>query len=371
MADAALSGNASNTILDASGEQNGIVISGSAASGTKISGLTIENADNHGVFVQKSNDVVLSHLVVTKNGLKSVANPKIFEDKAIEMVGTKNGDIYDNVVTDNGGGIGLADNGSINPGAPAPAGTPAPSVANVIRDNTISVNSTGCGIVIAAYNAGEGVIDNVAIGNKVSLSPAGIVVAADLPNTVARGNQVVHNTSFNNFLPGVILHSNTPGDIVSDNSVVGNTVYGNKPDPEVKADNGPTGIIAIGVVDPVTHSVIAGNHVSKETYGIYLVNAPGTLGLTGNQFASSVTTPIYPNNLSTRFPLLPTHIAPRHHVSFFYAGPWSSGMVAIAKYSPNGQLSVVYPQRVSAALATHIGSLATGTFIPAGHYSIP
>ncbi|NMP24770.1 right-handed parallel beta-helix repeat-containing protein [Sulfobacillus harzensis] len=373
VADAALSGNASNTILDASGQSNGIVISGAGANGTQISGLTIENADNHGVFVQNSNDVVLSHLMVTKNGLKNVANPKIAEDKAIEMVGTTDGDIYDNTVVDNGGGIGLADNGTINPGAPAPAGTAAPSLANVIRDNTISGNSTGCGIVIASYNAGEGVIDNVAIGNKVSLSPAGIVVAADTPNTVARGNQVLHNTAFDNFLPGVILHSNAPGDIVTANTVVGNTVYGNKPDPEVKADTGPTGIIAIGVDNPVTQSIVAGNTISKETYGVYLVNAPGTLGLNGNTYAKSVTTPIYPHTWATRFPLLPTRIAARHHDSFFYAGWWShaNNTVAIAKYNGAGQLIVVYPQRYSAKIAKAIGSLANGTFVPTGHYSIP
>lgn len=373
VADAAMSGNASNTILDASGQSNGIVISGSGANGTQISGLTIENADNHGVFVQNSDNVVLSHLIVTKNGLKNVANSKIAEDKAIELVGTTDGDIYDNTVVDNGGGIGLADNGTINPGAPAPAGTAAPSLANVIRDNTISVNSTGCGIVIAAYNEGEGVIDNVAIGNKVSLSPAGIVVAADSPNTVARGNQVLNNTAFDNFLPGVILHSNTPGDIVSANTIIGNTIYGNKPDPEVEADHGPTGIIAIGVDNPVTHSVIDENTISTETYGVYLDNAPGTIGLNGNVYAQSVTTPIYPNTWATRFPMLPTRIAARHHDSFFYAGWWSQtdSTVAIAKYNGTGQLVMVYPQPFSETISKTIGSLANGVFVPSGHYSIP
>ncbi len=373
VADAALSGSAANTILDASGQSNGIVISGAAASGTQVSGLTIENADNHAVFVQNSNDVVLSHLTITHNGLKSVANPAIAEDKAIEMVGTANGDISDNTLTNNGGGIGLADNGAINPGAPAPAGTAAPSLANVIRDNTISGNSTGCGIVIASYNAGEGVIDNVAIGNTVSLSPAGIVVAADTPNSVARGNQVVHNTAFDNFLPGIILHSNAPGDVVTDTAVVGNTVYGNQADPEVKTDAGPTGIIAIGVVTPVTHTIIAGNALNSEDYGVFLVNAPGTLGINDNTYASSVQKPVYPATWATRFPLLPTQIAPRHHDSFFYAGTWSlaNNTVAIAKYNAAGQLIQVYPQHNAANIAQVIGSLANGTFVPTGHYSIP
>ncbi|PSR20553.1 MAG: hypothetical protein C7B45_14515 [Sulfobacillus acidophilus] len=370
--DASQGGNAANTILDASGFSNGIVISGSSANGTRISGITIENADNHGVFVQNSDNVVLSHLVVTKNGLKATANPKIDEDKAIELVGTSNGDVYDNVVEDNGAGIGLADNGQINPGAPAPAGTAAPSYGNVIQDNTISGNSTGCGIVVASYNAGEGVIDNVIIDNSVSLSPAGIVVAADTPGTVAEGNQVLDNTATNNFLPGIILHSNAPDDIVSDNSVIGNTVSNNKADPDVTADNGPTGIIEIGAVEPVTHSIIANNSISTETYGIYVDNAPGTIGLTDNNFASSVQTPVYPNTRANLFSLLPEQIPARGHDAFFYAGPWSlaNNTVAIAKYSPQGQLLVVYPQRYSAAIANDIGSLAEGSVIPAKHYII-
>lgn len=370
--DSASGGTAANTIVNAAGFSNGIVVSGAAASGTRITGLTVENADNHGVFVLNSNNVVISHLVATQNGLKAVANPKIAEDKAIELVGTSNGEVYDNTVEDNGAGIGLADNGSINPGAPAPSGTAAPSYGNIIRDNTISGNSTGCGIVVAAYNAGEGVIDNVIIDNQVSLSPAGIVVAADVPDSVARGNQVLDNTATNNFLPGIILHSNTPGDVVTNNTVIGNTVSGNKADPEVKADAGPTGIIAIGAVDPVTHSLITNNSISGETYGIYLDNAPATLGLTDNTFSSSVTTPLYPSSRMVRFPLLPTQITPRHHDAFFYAGTWSTSAntVAIAKYNPQGQLIVVYPQRYSSSIANAIGSLADGTFLPAGHYVI-
>jgi parallel beta-helix repeat protein len=365
-------GNAANTILNAAGDANGIVISGAAANGTQVTGMTIENADNHGVFVQNSNNVVLSHLVVTQNGLKATANPKIAEDKAIELVGTSNGDVYDNVVEDNGAGIGLADNGPINPGAPAPAGTAAPSYGNVIQDNTISGNSTGCGIVVAAYNAGEGVIDNVIIGNSVSLSPAGIVVAADTPGTVAEGNQVLDNTATKNFLPGIILHSNAPDDVVTDNTVIGNTVSNNQADSEVTADNGPTGIIAIGAVEPVTHSIIANNSISSETYGIYVDNAPGTVGLTNNTFSSSVQTPVYPNTRANLFAQLPNQIPARGHDAFFYAGPWSlsNHTVAIAKYSPQGQLLVVYSQRYSAAIATDIGSLAEGSIIPSGHYVI-
>ena len=369
--DPALSGSAANTILNAAGYSNGIAIMGANASGTVIKGLTIENSNNEGIFVQNSNNVSILNNIVTKTGL--TPNSKINEDKGIELIGTAHGLVANNTLTDNGGGIGLADNGAINPGAPAPAGTAAPSFANVLRNNTISINKHACGIVVAAYNPGEGVIDNTVVGNNVSLSPAGIVVAADVPGTTAQGNSVIDNTSSNNFLPGIILHSNTPGDVVTNNSIIGNTLSGNKADPEVKADAGPTGIIAIGAVDPVTHTLIAGNMISNETYGIYLANSPGVLGLTGNQFASTVQIPITPSTPQTIFPLLPMQVNTGHHVAYFYAGVWpgKAGMVAIAKYSANGQLISVYSQPYSSTLSSHIGSMADGTYLGAGHYTIP
>lgn len=369
-ADAQLSGNASNTILNASGNNNGILIDGAGADNTSVSGLTIENTNAEGVLVVNSNNVVLSHLIVTHTGLNP--SPKINEDKAIELIGTQNGMVYDNTVTDNGAGIGLADNGAINPGEPAPFGTAAPSENNVILDNTISGNSSGCGIVVAAYNPGEGVINNLIMGNNVSLSPAGIVVAADVPGTVAEGNAVIDNTATSNFLPGIILHSNTPGDVVTNNSIIGNTVSENKPDPEVSSDNGPTGIIAIGAVEPVTHTLIADNQVSSETYGIFLDNAPGVLGLTSNTF-SNVTVPISPATPATLFPLVPVTVNTYGHLAYFYAGLWPNqpGMVAIAKYSTSGTLLQVYAAHYSANLASEIGSVANGAYEPPGHYTIP
>ncbi len=339
--DYAMGGSAANTILDAQGASNGITIAGLQASGTVISGLTIENANNHGVFVQNSNNVVLKHLDVTHNG--QAVNKAINEDKAIELVGTANGAVVDNTVADNDGGIGLSDNGFINPGAPVPAGTAAPSYGNIIRDNIISGDSHGCGIVAAAYDPGQGVWDNLIIGNQVSTSPAGIVVAADVPGTVTEGNAIIDNTATNNFLPGIILHSNTPGDIVSNNSVIGNIISADQADPEIKADNQPTGIIVIGAVDPVTRTIIAGNRISGEHYGIYLDNALGTLGLAGN-VDSGVAVPVYPSTSAILFPLVPLTVNTHHQTAYFYAGLWPGqpGMVGMAKYAPNGRAGFIH-----------------------------
>lgn len=370
-ADAGDGANATNTIINATGDSNGVTISGSAADGTMIKGLTVENADNHGIFVVNSDNVVITEMVATQDGIN--ADAKIAEDKAIELVGTAHDLVVDNTVTANGqGGIGVADNGVMNPGAPTPMGTAAPALDNIVEGNTISNSGKACGIVVASYNTNEGVLDTIVSDNSVSTSPAGIVVAADTPDSSAIGNVVIDNTAFNNSLPGVILHSNAPGDIVSNNSVIGNTVYGNLADPEVKADSGPTGIIAIGVVTPVTHSLISGNQVSGETYGIYLANSPGVLGLTDNTFLSDVKVPITPANPSTEFPLLPTMINTYNQFGFFYAGHWPGGsnMVAIAKYGKNGMLMTVYAAPYSAGLSQHLGSLANGNYVKAGQYQV-
>ncbi len=183
-----------------------------------------------------------------------------------------------NTVTKNlaDGGISLVDDGPLDPGVAQGkipvGGTLAPSKDNTIEDNTITDNQGGCGIVIAAYNAGEGVIDNIVSGNTVSHDVAGIVVATDVPGSLAEGNVVSHNVVSDNFIAGIVLHSNAPGDMLMKNAVTDNTVAGNGADGEVGAFQ-TTGIVEAGAVAPVTDNTITGNHVSDETLGIYVTGA--------------------------------------------------------------------------------------------------
>ncbi|PSR35503.1 MAG: hypothetical protein C7B46_00485 [Sulfobacillus benefaciens] len=252
---------------------NTIWIDGNGANGTVIDGFTITAGSDHGIFVENANQVTIENNLVTGNG--TAGSKGVPEDKPIELVGTANALVKDNTVTKNlaDGGIGLTDNGPLDPGALQGAtlvgGPVAPSKDNVVEDNTVTDNQGGCGIVLASYNAGEGVVDNHVVGNTVSRNVAGVVVATDAPNTVAEGNVVSNNTVENSFIAGIILHSNAPGDVLTQNVVSNNSVSGNGFDPEVGAFK-PTGIVEAGAVDPVTDSTIIDNHVTNEFFGIFV-----------------------------------------------------------------------------------------------------
>jgi parallel beta-helix repeat protein len=287
----------SNTIVDATGKFSGIYVMGSGSAGTVIEGLTVTNADNHGIFVQDSSKVTIAHNDVLHNGLNPATCPEpptppsgpcISENKAIELVGTSFSSVVANVVMNNqaDGGIGVSDDGNINPGA-LTAGTENPAVGNVVTGNTLIANVGGCGVVVAAYNPGQGVRNNVVTNNYVVNGNAGIVVAADVPQTVAANNTVAYNTVLNNQIPGIIVHSNTPGDIVSGTNVIGNTVSGNGGfGPQ------PTGITVIGEVEQVLDTTVSGNIVHNEYYGIAIQNATSTTIL-GNNIDSTVTVPVF------------------------------------------------------------------------------
>ncbi|MDG7013310.1 MAG: right-handed parallel beta-helix repeat-containing protein [Nitrososphaerota archaeon] len=291
----------SSTVINAIGQTYGIEVLGSGASGTVIEGLTVEHANNHGVFVQDASDVTVENNAVVSNGLHPNAcpaapappsGPCIEENKAIELSGTSYSTVVDNTVVNNvaDGGIGVSDEGQLNPGG-LESGAPSPGLGNVISGNTVIGNTIGCGIVVAAYNPGEGVVDNVVSNNYVVNGlPGGIVVAADVPHTSAVNNSVIYNTVLNNLIPGIIVHSNTPGDVVQGTKIVGNTVSGN-------GGFGPktTGITLIGNINGstiVTDTTISGNVVHNEFFGILASNATDTSVLSDNSFDASVTVPV-------------------------------------------------------------------------------
>lgn len=287
----------SNTMLDATGKSYGIYVFGSSSSGTIIEGLTIKNANNHGIFVQDTSKVTIAHNDVVRNGLNPSTCPEpptpptgpcIAENKAVELVGTSYSSVVANLVMNNqaDGGIGVSDDGGINPGG-LTAGAANSAVGNVISGNTLIGNVGGCGVVVAAYDPGQGVRNNVVTNNYVVNCNAGIVIAADVAHTSAVNNTVAYNTVLNNLIPGIIVHSNTPGDLVSGTMVMGNTVSGNGGfGPQ------PTGITVIGEVEQVYNTTVSGNIVHNEYCGIAIRNATSTTML-GNSIDSTVSVPVF------------------------------------------------------------------------------
>jgi parallel beta-helix repeat protein len=284
------SGTPSNTIINASGLANAIVVVGSTAAGSVVEGFSAINADNHGIFVQDSLNVRIENNFASDNGLNPQAG--LGENKAIQLTGTSDSSITGNTIVGNlYGGAGITDDGVIDPswnasaapGSGIPAGTPNPGNNDTVSGNTIINNRPNhCAIVVSSYNSGEGVSNNVVSGNVVTDNENGIIVAADTPNTVASYNTVIGNIVVDNGEGGVIVHSNAPGDVVTDNTIMNNVFDGNGYLPTLEG-------VIVGGEGPVAavNTTIESNTFENEAIGILIVNGNNTM-VGGNDMTPTV-----------------------------------------------------------------------------------
>jgi hypothetical protein len=304
------------TAITATGCDIGIYI-GPWTDKVLISGVTVTGANEHGIFAQDASRVTIQYSVVTGNGVAGHACPPsgappagcIAEDKGIELVGTSDSVISHNVVSHNraDGGIGVADDGPTDPGAPNTfPGISHGAKNDVVSDNLIIDNSNGCGIVIAAYNQGTPVENIQAFGNTVIGAPPApgqlfpppgsyigqIVVATDGPFAQISNTQVVSNNLDGSELPGIVVHSNVFGDVITqtliqDNVIADNGYYPGLPatmpnDPGVS--QGATGIALIaevgaagGTPSPVlAHTNVGSNTILSDTNGVWLCGTDHT-----------------------------------------------------------------------------------------------
>jgi len=294
-----------NTIINAAGELNGVAITGANANGTTIEGLTVENANAEGIYVQDASHVTVQYDYALNNALNAsqvcpinvlpTTPPCILEDKAIELVGTSQSTVVGNTVvgTVGDGGIGISDDGPLDSGIvenvfhPATPGANTPSTHNLVADNTVINNVGGCGIVVSAYDPGQGVLDNVIFNNIVSGNAEGVVVATPIPGTSAINNTVKDNTIVNSATEGVDIDGSSPNTTVAGNSVIGNVLSGNGPDYDFPQP-APTAIAVLSPTsDPVTGTLVMGNTIQNEVYGIGVFNASKST-IMGNTASSSV-----------------------------------------------------------------------------------
>lgn len=270
----------SNTIVNATGLDQGIVVVGAAAAGSVIEGFSVISANNHGIFVQDSSNVRIENNLVANNGQNPQAG--LGENKAIQLTGTSDSTISGNTIVGNlYGGAGVTDDGSIDPswnatlasGSSIPAGTPNPGNNDTISGNMIINNRPNhCAIVVSSYNTGEGVSNNVVSGNTVVDNQNGVILAADTMKTVAINNTVVGNNIIDNGEGGVIVHSNAPGDVVTGNSIVDNIISGDGYLPTLEG-------VIVGGEGPVavTDTMIVGNTFQNEVIGVQIVNGNNTM----------------------------------------------------------------------------------------------
>ena len=298
-----------NTIINATGNLNGIAIKGASANGTIIEGLTVENANAEGIFVRDASQVSIQYDYALHNALNAsqvcpinilpTTPACIVEDKAIQLVGTSRSIVVGNTVigTVGDGGIGLSDDGPLDPGIvenifhPATPGANSPSAHNLVADNTVINNAGGCGIVVSAYNPGEGVLDNVVSNNLVAGNAEGVVVATPVPATSAINNTVKDNTIVNSATEGIDIDGSSPNTTVSGNGVIANILSGNGPDYDFPHP-APTAIAVLSpTADPVTGTVVTANVIQNEVYGVGVFNASRTT-ITANTADSSVKVPL-------------------------------------------------------------------------------
>ena len=283
--------------IDATGQSsppNGIVISGAAAEGTTVTGFTVQHAGLEGIFVVQTSRITIENNLVRENDTYGPLNPLCVDQpddcgEAIHLQSVTNAIVRNNVVRDNVGGILLTDENG-------------PTSGNTISDNTVLDNTLDCGITLASHwfslqapaapdVAGiyrNTVQHNISNGNGA----AGIGVFAGPPGAAAWGNTVVDNTAMNNGAGGIMIHSHTPFQFVDNNVIVNNTLSGNGIDTDNPIDDAPTGISIFSAVIPIPSTVVAGNRVTGEHYGIVSYNAVKLSGLPSNKLDVPVPTRI-------------------------------------------------------------------------------
>lgn len=299
---------AAQTVIDATGDANALVITGSKAAGTVVRGLTLENAQKAGLVAISTSNLTIEGNVLTANdqscasynGCNTPTQQTSFsftnttpcsatnDCETLHLVGVQDSTVsWNDVVNNLDGGIYLTDE-------------TGPSADNVIAHNTVENNAVDCGITLGGHSGmatanpsaagiyGNVIEDNVANGNGA----AGILLGAAAPGAGVYDNMIIHNQAENNGLPGIAIHSHAPNQNISGNVVVGNYVSGNGADPGFV--NTSTGIAVASAVVPVTSIVIADNTVVNEQSGVFLTPTVTDPVLAANTFENDQVTVLNP-----------------------------------------------------------------------------
>jgi hypothetical protein len=301
-------GPAFKTIIDATGNDNGILIE---ASGVSVTGLTVENANLEGILAEPpvsswpttpTGSANISHVTIAGNVV--VRNDQAYNTKlppqsacpssatdpddcgeGIHLLGVSWSAVVGNRVAHNVGGILVSDGGFL-PSAASPVGTPVgPAAYNLIANNTSADNAFDCGITLPGHdpfgvatsgpNTGQpqpklaGVYGNIVVHNtSVRNGGAGLLDATPYPGTASYDNVFAGNLARQNGNGGFVLHSHAPLQDVSGIAVVGNRFGQNNlagdPDTGVTPT---TGVMLLSVVVP-TSITVAGNVIANNVNGI-------------------------------------------------------------------------------------------------------
>jgi hypothetical protein len=294
-------GSATRTVIDATGNANGIRIE---ASGVSVTGLTVKNANLEGILAEPplsswpkgptSAPANISHVTIAGNVVvhndrayntnlpPDSACPSSLTDaddcgEGLHLLGVSWSKVIGNNVSHNVGGILLSDGGfGISVG---------PAAHNLIAYNHSSDNVFDCGITLPGHDpravamsgpdAGRpqpnlaGVYDNQVVHNvSTGNGAAGLLDAAPYPGAASYDNLFAENIASGNGNAGFVLHSHAPLQDVSGIVVVGNRFGQNNlaGDPDTGVTT-TTGVMLLSVAVP-TSIVVAGNKISHNVNGV-------------------------------------------------------------------------------------------------------
>ena len=280
----------SHGTLDASGCDIGIYI-GHGARYVTVHDMKVTGAAFQGIFAEKTSHVRITDSTVTNNAFGTIdtsvkplpgsgVQSRVGQAFAISLFGVRYAEVEDNWVYNNGrGGIGVMDNGPMDPGAITQDPT-APLVLSShveVEGNHLWANYNGCAIVAATQNFGGyltrlEISDNRITGTGFGAAGpdiGGIVVAADLPGSKVTYADVEHNKVAGSFEAGVLVNAEAPGSWttavhVHDNSLSGNNVGNLLP------SGNTTGVIVFATTGGANHRTqVYDNDISDQFYGIW------------------------------------------------------------------------------------------------------
>ena len=326
----AMGASAANTVIDATGEPNGIL---DQADGSTVSGFTIEHAQLEGILVEpppstwptsasadpaRLSGVTIEHNVVEHNDLAydttatnpfaaCPSSPTDGDDcgEGIHLLGASYSRVIGNQVADNVGGILVSDGGL--PGANGIPTSVGPASHNLIAFNASTDNAFDCGITLPSHdpravattgpNTGQpqpklaGVYDNLVVHNvSTGNGGAGLLDATPYPGTGAYDNTFNQNFVTKNGEGGFQLHSHAPLQDVNGNRVIGNYFGPNNTVGDTDSgDLKTTGIILFSAVVPINDTLVVGNVIANNTYGIWQTANVTASGLGHNLFINDGT----------------------------------------------------------------------------------
>jgi len=279
--------------INARHDLNGVVLAGSGAAGSSVSGFVIRNADQEGVLAMQTSWVTIRHNVVAHNDQGMFASMQTGEcapvgeipgdcGEGVHLMTVAHAAVVGNAITGNSGGVLVTDEFG-------------PSDHNLIGWNRIWRNPFDCGITLPGHNPNAvsstgqpqptvaGVYANVVVHNLVNFNGlkgegAGILMAAAGPGAASYDNTVAWNSATGNNLAGITVHSHAPGSDLNGNRFIGNRLshnnVGGDPDAGVTKT---TDILVFSAGDPITGTVARHNVIRNAFFGVWTQNAHTTL----------------------------------------------------------------------------------------------